>query len=159
VSDTGETIAAKIEAAVLPLLEQNGYELVLTEYVPRSRVLRLFIDRSGDENSVDLDDCTQVSRMVSDMLDGEGYSDLIDSRYTLEVSSPGLDRPLVKPMDFQRFVGRTAKVKTRVAKDGQRNFNGELVSADEQGIRLEVEGEPRTISYGEIRSARLVPDL
>lgn len=149
-------IASIVEQTVAPILEQAGYELVLVEFVPRSRILRLFIDREG---GVTLDHCTDVSHMVSDLLDAEGLSDRIDGKYFLEVSSPGLDRPLAKPKDFQRFVGRSAQIKTRQPVDGRRQFKGELSRADEQGVQIRVDGRPYEIIYDIIERARLVPEL
>jgi ribosome maturation factor RimP len=145
-----------VERAVLPLLSRQGYELVLVEYIPRQKTLRLFIDREG---GVSIDDCSKVSRLVSDVLDAEGISDSIQGHYNLEVSSPGLDRPLVKPGDFQKFVGREAKVETKEPIDGRRRFAGVLASADEAGIHMTIDGRPYAIAYGVIERARLVPDL
>lgn len=150
------TVQSNVERAVQPLLTAQGYELVLLEYIPRQKMLRLFIDREG---GVSVDDCGKVSRLISDLLDGEGISDTIPGHFTLEVSSPGLDRPLVKPKDFQRFIGREAKVETREPIDGRRRFAGELSAADEQGIQMTIDGRPYAIAYGSIERARLVPDL
>lgn len=142
--------------AIEPLLARQGYELVLLEYVPRNRVLRLFIDRP---NGVTLDDCSGVSRLVGDMLDAEGHSDRIPGRYHLEVSSPGLDRPLVKPGHFQRFVGRKVKLATHVPLHGRRNYQGTLVAADELEVRMDIDGENHVIRYDQIANARLVPEI
>ncbi len=140
-----------------PILEAQGYEVVLCEYVPRSRVLRLYVDHQA---GVSLDDCTRVSRLVSDLLDGEGHSDLFPERYTLEVSSPGLDRPLCKPAHFARFVGREVSVKTHAPRDGgRRRFSGRLGKVVEQGIELECDGRVVVIGFAEIAAARLVPEL
>src|SRR5262245_33786016 len=114
-------IPAQIETAITPVLVAQGYELVLLEMQPRSKVLRLFIDKPG---GVSLDDCTKVSRLVSDVLDGEGISERIPGTFNLEVSSPGLDRPLVRPADFQRFVGKKVNVTTKLPVDGRRKFGG-----------------------------------
>ncbi len=149
-------IITQVETAVVPVLSAHGYELVLTEYVPRSRILRLFIDRQG---GVSIDDCTRVSHLVSDVLDGEGLSDRISGSYNLEVSSPGLDRPLVKPADFQKYVGKKVNVQTRLPVDGRRKFGGELVFADADGVRIQIDGRPYALTYGQIERARLVPEL
>jgi ribosome maturation factor RimP len=149
-------IGARVEAAVTPLLEAHGYELVLLEYVPRSRVLRFFIDH---ERGVNLADCTQVSHLIGDLLDAEGFSDLLPARYRLEVSSPGLDRPLVRPAHFRRFVGREVQVRAREPIDGRRQFRGRLLSADETGISMDCEGRTCTVAYAAVASARLVPDF
>lgn len=161
-----EPLVQVIERAILPVLARDGYELVLTEFSSRSKVLRLFIDKeAGAEVTVDgssgvtLEDCQRVSRLVSDMMDAEGISDGIDGRFTLEVSSPGLDRPLVKPKDFQRFVGRQVKVDTREMIEGRRKFSGALTAADDQAIKLDVDGKPWTLAYDVIERARLVPEF
>jgi ribosome maturation factor RimP len=159
--ELGQSIAKRVEDAISPLLAHDGYDVVLVEYVPRAKVLRLFIDRDG---GVTLDDCTRVSHRVGDLLDAEGLTEGtggIDGQYTLEVSSPGLDRPLVRPAHFQRFVGHEVQVATRepVAAAGRRKLTGKLVAADERSICVESEGQPYTLAYDAIERARLVPQL
>ena len=131
-----DSLVQAIERAILPVLARDGYELVLTEYSSKAKVLRLYIDKeAGAEVNADapsgisLEDCQRVSRLVSDVMDAEGISDGIDGRFTLEVSSPGLDRPLVKPKDFQRFVGRQVQLSTREMLEGRRKFSGALTAA------------------------------
>ncbi len=140
----------------MPVLERDGFELVLCEYVPRQKVLRLFIDTA---RGVTVDDCADVSRLVSDLLDAEGISDHIDGRFHLEVSSPGLDRPLCKPRDFQRFVGKRAQVTTSALIEGRRNFAGELVAADDEQFVITVDGRRYAIAYARVDRAKLVPEL
>jgi ribosome maturation factor RimP len=152
-----QTLAQDVEQAVLPVLARDGYELVQVEYVPRQRVLRLFVDHVA--RSITVDDCARISHVVGDLLDAEGLSDKIPGRYHLEVSSPGLDRPLVKPRDFARFVGKRAQVTTHELTDGRRNFTGELAAADEQGFRIVVDGQPYSIAYAQVAKAKLVPEL
>lgn len=161
-----ESLVQAVERAILPVLARDGYDLVLLEYVPRAKVLRLYIDKELENketaiagSNVSLDDCQRVSRIVSDVMDAEGLSDGIDGRFTLEVSSPGLDRPLVKPKDFKRFVGRKVQLTTREVLDGRRKFAGALTSADDSGVQLDVEGSPRAIAYDVIERARLVPEF
>jgi ribosome maturation factor RimP len=159
-----DSLVQAIERAILPVLARDGYDVVLTEYVPRAKVLRLYIDRealeaSADGSGISLDDCQRVSRIVSDVMDAEGLSDGIDGRFTLEVSSPGLDRPLVKPKDFKRFVGRKVLLTTREMLDGRRKFSGALTSADDSGVHLDVDGSPKDIAYTVIERARLVPEF
>lgn len=155
----GEFVAERVAREVGPVLTQEGFDLVLVEYIPRSRVLRLFIDREGSEEGVTVDDCSNMSRLVSDVLDGSGVSESIDGRFTLEVSSPGLDRPLTRPKDFRRFVGQEVKLSTKEALDGRKRFRGKLVAADDEGIRLEVDGIEVSVGYGLVERARLVPDF
>jgi len=155
-------VSPAVDAAVRAMLEAEGYDLILAEYVAATRVLRLYIDRIG-EGGVGIDDCTQVSRWVSDLLDAEGLSDRIPGNYNLEVSSPGLDRPLVRPRDFARFVGRDAKVTTEAGAvadfPSRKRFTGKLLAADEGGVDLEVDGQNIRIPYPQIEHARLVPEL
>jgi ribosome maturation factor RimP len=111
---------------VEPLLESLGFELVDCEYAGAGGrgVLRFYIDKPG---GVSVDDCATVSRQVSALLDVE---DVVPSRYYLEVSSPGLERPVRKPRDFERFIGRRLRIRTRRPVDGRRRFTGELVAFD-----------------------------
>jgi ribosome maturation factor RimP len=145
-----------VTQAIEPLLARQGYELVLLEYVPNGRVLRLYVDHP---KGMTLDDCTSVSRTIGDMLDLEGHSDRIPGRFHLEVSSPGLDRPLVKPGHFQRFVGRKVRLTTKVPRDGRRNYQGILVAADEVEVRMDIDGESYALRYDMIAGARLVPEI
>jgi len=143
----------RIREVIAPVLERASVELVDVRILAQKgrRVLRLYIDKSG---GVDLHDCTTISREVSVQLD---VNDIIPGRYTLEVSSPGLDRPLRKTSDFQRNMGRTLKV-TAGGPDGvQRQWKGELLSCEEDGIVLAVKGEKVSISFGDIQSAKVQP--
>ena len=127
-------------------------ELVQIEYQreARGRVLRLFVDRPG---GVTLDDCVQISRQAGDVLEVclENMGP-----YSLEVSSPGTNRPLVKHFDYERFKGRRAKIKTIQALDGQKNFKGVLAGISEGLVKLSVEGNTITIPFMEIAKAHLV---
>jgi ribosome maturation factor RimP len=103
-----ETVTKKVEALAIPVLEEIGLELVEVQFRREQSgwVLRLVIDK---QEGVSLDDCAAVSREIGQLLDIE---DFIDQAYNLEVSSPGLNRPLKSMADFQRFIGRKAKIKT-----------------------------------------------
>jgi len=113
-------------------------------------VLRLFIDREG---GVTLDDCASVSRQVSAYLEVE---DLIDHTYNLEVSSPGLERPLKRADDFIRFAGRRARIKLRQPLDGQRVFIGTLQGLRENNVVLDVDGREMEFDLNGVARARLV---
>ncbi len=138
-----------------PTIEQLGYELSDLELNLGGRdvVVRVFIDKP---DGVDLSDCEMVSRQLSAVLDVE---DALPGHYTLEVSSPGLDRKLTKPAHFQRFTGETVRVKLRFPVDGRRNFRGALRAADDEKIEVEVDGESHSLQIATIESARLVPSL
>ena len=103
-----------------------------------------------------MDDCADVSRQLSGILDVE---DPIPERYVLEVSSPGLDRPLTKREDFQRFIGEEVKVRTRQPLDGQRNFKGRLVDVERERVILDVGEKTMSLGFDSIEKARLIPRL
>lgn len=132
-----------------------GYELWGLEFRAgkRSALLRLFID---SESGITLDDCTEVSRQVSAVLDVE---DPIHVPYTLEVSSPGVDRPLFDAAQYARYKGRQARVRTQWPVGGQRNFSGEIVAADERTVTLRVAGEDVAVPLESIARGRLVGEL
>jgi len=127
-------LLATIEALIMPILTDLGMELVDLELKREGRdwFLRLFIDKPG---GVTLDDCVEVSREVSAILEVE---DPIESAYRLEVSSPGLDRPLKKAADFERFAGSEASVKLRRPLEGRRNFEGVLTVESDGRFGLEL---------------------
>lgn len=120
-------------------------ELIALEE-PAAETLRLYIDRS---DGVDLALCERVTKHLGELLE----------RYSLEVSSPGLDRPLTKPEHFRRFVGRKVRVRTQEAIDGQRNFTGTLTDADADSVSLDANGAPVRIPLARIRRSNLVPDF
>ncbi len=138
-----------------PVVTGMGYELVEIEYNPSTRhgVLRLYIDH---EDGIQLDDCTEVSHQVSALLDVE---DLIQGHYNLEVSSPGLDRPLTSIKDYQRFTGEIVKIKTGMAIDGRRNFKGRLCGVEGDEINIECDGQQFYLPLASIEKARLVPEF
>jgi ribosome maturation factor RimP len=143
----------KLIALTEPLLGQLGYELVDLEYAPgRAHAqLRIFIDRAA---GIGLDDCEAVSREVSALLDVE---DPVPTGYTLEVSSPGLDRILRTPAHFQRFVGERVRVELVNPRSGRRRYTGRLAALNAAGIELEVDGAMVAVSFAEIGRARLAP--
>ena len=139
-------------AAAEPVLSSLGLELVDVEFegAGRARTLRLSIDREG---GVDLDALAEATAPVSDALDAAGA---VAGSYNLELSSPGLERPLRRPSDFRRFTGTQVSVKSHEPISGARRHRGLLVVADDEGISLEVDGEARRFPYDAIASARTV---
>jgi ribosome maturation factor RimP len=137
-----------------PLIEDLGYEFVGLEYnsSPKHGVVRIYIDRAG---GVDLDDCTRVSHEVAALLDVE---DPISGHYKLEISSPGLDRPLFTPEHFTRYAGERARVSLFAPVQGRRNFKGRILRADPETLILEQDGAEVTLSFNNIARARLMPD-
>ena len=128
-----------------------GYELVDLERLARGKLLRVFIDKP---DGVTVEDCVAVSGHLSRVLGVEG----IDYD-RLEISSPGLDRPLRKASDFIRFTGESAKLKLRVALQGQRNFVGILREVNDGILKLEVDGKMLDLELNNLEKARLVPKL
>ena len=141
-----------IEQLLLPGAEALGYELVAVEMSGGdTSILRIYIDAS---NGVSIDDCAKASRQFSAILDVE---DPISNRYTLEVSSPGMDRPLAKPTHFQQVVGEEVKIRMATLINGRRRFTGELIEANDDFAVVEVDGEQTELPYCEMDRARLVP--
>ena len=131
-------------------LEGLGYELVDLES-SRSGLLRVFID---SPNGISVEDCARVSNHLTRAFAVEG----IDYE-RLEVSSPGLDRPLKRLVDFERFAGRDATVKLKLPVKGQRRFEGRVVGVEDGRVVLEIGGERQHIAFEDIDRARLVPDV
>ncbi|MFC3120443.1 ribosome maturation factor RimP [Agaribacter flavus] len=138
-----------------PAVEALGFELLGCEFVRAGKhsTLRLYIDH---ENGIDVDDCAEVSHQVSAVLDVE---DPISTEYNLEVSSPGMDRPLFKPSHYKNIVGEIVSIKTNMPQQGRRNFKGKLVNATEIDIEVEVDKQTFTLAYNNINKANLVADL
>jgi ribosome maturation factor RimP len=139
---------ALLETTVVGL----GYELVDIEMSPRGRTIRIFIDLPGKENGVDVDDCALVSNQLSRLLDVENVD-----YDRLEISSPGLDRVVKKPEDFQRFAGHDIQIKLRIPQGGRRNFQGELIGLTDGKVSLRLEKDDVELEFNNIEKARLVP--
>jgi ribosome maturation factor RimP len=158
---TGASVdrADEVGRLLEPVLASMGYELVAVEWVFEGRrTLRVYIDApERAQGGVSLDDCAAVTHRVSDLLDVE---DPIAGAYVLEVSSPGIDRPLRKLSDFRRFTGERAKIQTFEKLEGRRNFTGVIEGAGEDGtvaIVLE-DGQAFRIPLEAIKKARLDVD-
>lgn len=152
--------ATQIATLLAPTVRSLGVELLGIEYLPApgSAVLRLYIDvpaDAGDGRQVGIEDCEAVSREVSAQLDVE---DPISGNYTLEVSSPGVDRPLFAPEQFARFLGGRAKVTLKLPQDGRRRLQGVIAAVDGDRITFDVDGAPVQVGFDNIDKARLVPD-
>jgi ribosome maturation factor RimP len=146
----------KVQAAASEILAYADMELVHAEMRRESGglILRLYIDKEG---GVTLEDCAQISRLVSAQLDTE---DLIAESYTLEVSSPGLDRPLARESDFKRFAGHNVRLSTVAPLEGRRHFTGRLVGIADGTVHLVLEGgQAVSIPRDQIDKARLQAEL
>ena len=151
-----EDIEEKVESLAGPVALSMGLEVVAVEYAAGQggRVLRVYIDKPS---GVTVDDCSAFSREFSTILDVE---DMIPDRYTLEVSSPGLDRILKKEKDFVMFAGKTAKIRTKEPIEGRKNFKGELLGVQGDGVALkDEEGRSWVIPMAVIDKARLVAEI
>lgn len=140
-----------MEQLIEKVLAREGFEIVDVEFTPRrgGSVLTIYIDREG---GVDLDACAFVSEIVGPILDAH---DVVGGRYYLEVSSPGIERPLRKPKDFQRFVGEDVVVATSAPVANRRNFRGRLVHAGDESFLVEADGVEYEIPYALVKKARL----
>ncbi len=139
-----------------PVIDSMGYELVGVEFIGGGGhgTLRVYIDR---DEGVSLDDCALISHQISAILDVE---EPIQQAYDLEISSPGIDRPLFKIEDYERFTGHTAKIKLAVALEGRKNFRGELLGVADPGlVKIEVDGERFDLPYADIARANLVGEI
>lgn len=132
-------------------LEEQGLELVEVEFSGGGNraQLRLFIDKEG---GVTLDDCAAASQVLGPVLDS---CDFIESSYTLEVSSPGIDRPMRKPGDFERYIGESVTIRTDAAVGGRRKFKGVLTGYDQGLIEMDCDGGKQQIHIDNVAKARL----
>jgi ribosome maturation factor RimP len=150
-----ETVAERVWQVAEPLVMEEGLEIVDVEHRRESRgwVLRLFVDREG---GVSLDDLTRVSRQLGDVLDAH---DVVPGAYTLELSSPGINRRLRRPEHFSRYIGGKVRVKVMTPQDGRRVFVGTLESVDESCIRVSDQTGVHAIAFGDIAQANYEADF
>ena len=144
----------RLNELLQPLVEDLGYEFVGLEYNsnPKHALLRIYIDH---ENGVAIEDCETVSRESAALLD---VKDPIRSHYNLEVSSPGLDRPLFTPAHYRQFAGCAAQINLFAPQDGRRKFSGPILGADEDSVRMEQDGSEVALNFANIIKAKLIPD-
>ncbi len=149
-----QSVDHQLNELIAPVVRGLGFEYVgsLFGQGETGVTLRVYIDAEG---GVLVDHCAKVSEQLSALLEVE---DPIASAYTLEVSSPGFDRPLFSPEDYARFVGQQVRIRTRVSVQGRRNFRGELTGADAEHAQVTRDDERFDIPFASIERARLVPD-
>jgi ribosome maturation factor RimP len=147
--DTGNNSIARVWQLAAPLAANEGLEIIDIELKPEGgrsgRVLRLYLDKEGGPS---LDELSRVSRGLSDLLDE--HEDVVDGPYTLEVSSPGINRPLKRPEHFSRFVGKKIRVRTREMINGRRSFLGELLEVSAEKIAVKQDGTRWEIAFSQI---------
>lgn len=148
--------AEEIVVLLSPTVASLGLELLGVEFVPSTSnaLLRLYIDVEG--RHVGIEDCEAVSREISAVLD---VNDPITSQYTLEVSSPGIDRPLFTLSQFARYIGEETKVSLRLPQEGRRRLHGRIVRVEGEAVVIGEAGGEFTVAHHNIEKARLVPDL
>lgn len=137
-----------------PVIEGLGYELVrILTIGQKNPTLQIMIDRK-DGQDINVDDCATVSRKISEVMDEK---DPIEDQYSLEVSSPGLDRPLTKVEHFKRFLGYETKIETGVEVSGRKRFKGKTLAVDDKNtIKLEMDGQEYDIPFEDINKAKIV---
>lgn len=146
-------ILGRIEELIAPSLEAMGYELVRVRLQgTRSPTLQIMIERR-DRAALTVEDCAAASRSISAILDVE---DPVHGEYTLEVSSPGIDRPLVSLDDFERYAGFEAKIELQDAVDGRKRFRGQLLGTEGRTVRIEHGEGDTALPFDAIRAAKLV---
>ena len=150
-----EDYVARVEKFLVPIMEEHRFELVDVEWVKEAGTwyLRAYVDKEG---GISVDDCETVSRRLSDWLDKE---DFISESYILEVSSPGLGRPLTKDKDFARSIGKDVDVRLYRARDKRKDFTGVLKAYDNDTVTIEEEGKELVFERGEIALIRLAFDF
>lgn len=147
-------IEEKVKEIIEPSVNAEGFDLVrvLFSGAEKDNTLQIMVERLDGKNMTS-DDCEKLSHSISALLDVE---DVIDSRYLLEISSPGIDRPLVKFADYDRFKGREAKIETLLPIDGRKRFKGKLLGTDGEQVVLDFEGKEIKIDFSAITKAKLV---
>jgi ribosome maturation factor RimP len=142
----------RISDLVEPILDEMGFELVDVEYLSHHGkwVLRLFIDKEG---GVTIDDCVRVSREVGDVID---IKEVVTHEYTLEVSSPGIDRPLRKEKDFVKAIGKKVKVRMITPLNGRRSFTGYLKDFKNSTLYVEMENAPVALRWADVEKVNIV---
>lgn len=146
-------LVEKIEEAITPSVAGLGFELVQIKWMDskKSQLLQIMAERP--DGSMSLDDCADLSRQISAVLDVE---DVIPTAYRLEVGSPGIDRPLVKLADYTKYVGHTAKIETILPINGRKRFTGAIKAVHGQDIIILVDGQDITLPFADIQNAKLV---
>lgn len=143
----------EIESLIMPTIDQLGYELVRVQMQGSRRPTLQIMAERRDRRGMTVDDCARISREVSALLD---QRDPIDGEYVLEVSSPGIDRPLTRPEDYDRFINHEAKIELAWPVEGRKRFKGLLGARDGDSVTVIEETGPAQVPLGAVKSAKLV---
>ena len=144
-----------IRALLAPILDAKGYSLVRVRIAPEGQsILQVMVERSGGE-AIELEDCADVSRAVSALLDAKG---LMDGPYQLEISSPGIDRPLMNAEDFKQYMGYDASITLNAIRECRTKLAGLIVGVTEKAVKIQAEGNKKivTVRFSDICDAKLV---
>jgi len=149
-----KTLSDKIAAIIEPSLQAEGFAVVKVNVVDGSkrRTVQVMIENTAT-GRISLDECAQLSHSISALLDVE---DCLSSAYVLEVSSPGIDRPLVRREDYERYLGFEAKIETALPVQGRRRFKGPLMQATDEAVTIRVDTQDYTLAWPNINAAKLV---
>ena len=147
------TLVEKIEGLLLPTIHAMGFELVQIKLLEGNKTKLLQIMAERPDGSMNVDDCAQISHQVSAILDVE---DAIPGEYRLEVSSPGIDRPLVKHADYEKHLGHAAKIELTLPANGRKRFTGIMKTLIGDTLTLEVDGKPVALELSDVQHAKLV---
>ncbi len=146
-------LTCRIEEMITPTIEALGFQVVCVRLFEGDRRRLQVMAEPASNEPMTVDHCAKISRAVSALLEVE---DPISGAYDLEVSSPGVDRPLVRPGDFERFAGFEAKVELDTPIDGRKRFRGQLLGLADDKIRIMIDGEPAELPFPDIKKAKLV---
>ena len=146
--------SVKLTNLLSPLVEDLGYEFIGLEHGsnPKNPALVIYIDKA---DGIAVEDCEKVSREVAALLDVE---DPIPGRYNLEISSPGMDRPLFTPEQFEQFAGEVVRISLYAPQDGRRKFKGKILGVEDDQVKLALDDSEVLLAMGNVAKARLVPD-
>ncbi|WP_316975895.1 ribosome maturation factor RimP [Shumkonia mesophila] len=147
------SVTERIEQLIAPAVEGMGFSIVRVQLSGGDRLRLQVMAERQDGQAMVVDDCADLSRAISAILDVE---DPIVEAYTLEVSSPGIDRPLVRLRDFERYAGHEARIETNVSVSGHRRFRGRVLGVEGDVVRVSVEGEDIAVPFSAISKAKLV---
>jgi len=149
----GAGVAARVTALIAQTLESLGYDLVRVQFIPGGRASLQIMAERLDGQGMQIEHCTEISRAVSALLDVE---DPVPGRYDLEVSSPGIDRPLTRPRDFERFAGFEVKLETGRPLAGRKRFRGRLLGIQDGLVRVKEGEAEHAVPLADIAKAKLV---